>query len=70
MDVYSSRLRFFTDLLGKLISENINRRRFMDNSWSLVQILPPQPSCCNKIDDNAEKPELSGFFGVQMPKIL
>ncbi len=43
MDVYSSRLRFFTDLSGKLISENINLRRFMDNSWSLVQIQPPQP---------------------------
>jgi len=32
--------------------------------------VPPQPTCCNKIDDNAEKPELSGFFGVQMPKKL
>lgn len=28
----------------------------------IVSCVPPQPSCCNKIDDNAKKARIIGLF--------
>lgn len=35
-----------------------------------VQILPPQPSLLNKIDDRPKKPDLSGFFACLASRIF